>query len=262
MTALANISDILSKVFNPRGSFDVAIQDQITSVVDNLLSQKLKTDITITTAGAIGDFTLNVSAGHGFTAGSWIEIYEGTRSFQSQVQSVSTNELTLSLALSFAYTVAATVYRVNVEMNVNGAVTPVEFSYGPLAGSGVDLDIYGAVISMADAAAIDGGKFGGQAALTIGVSFSVETDVFTGRLYNVKRNQDLMERGESYSFDTKAPGGEYSFIVHRHFTGGGGQNGVAVRLHSVYNSRIAVVVRDNLTGLSIFRIAVFGHVVD
>ncbi len=245
------------------GSLDVALQDQTTNPVEVYLSENLKTDISLTAPTTILAEVLQLSAGHGFTtAGEWVEIYEDDRWYQAEITGVTDNAIDISIPIGSIFTTAAVVYRVGIDMNVDGSGADRIFDYGPKGA--VEFDIVGFSVSMASLAVMDGGKFGGIAALGVGMLLRRKVGLVNyATLMNVKRNQDMMEKKFMPTFTDKAPAGEFGLTLNKQF-GGQSDTGVVVRLDPATNEVVQAVIRDALHGsanLSLFRIAIIGHVV-
>jgi len=226
--------------------FDAFIQDQTSPLFQYFLMNEQKTDITLTADVVVGDESINVSAGHGFTAaaGEQIVLFENERYTQLRVISVSTNEIFVEEPVTIAFTVAgATVIRGNILMNVNGSVTPVDFIV-QLRDFTIPIDISKIIITMQHGSNVpDDGKFGGLGALTKGLFFCKENDS-TFSLGNYIQNQDFKDTGGEVEYTQKAPAGTNATNVSYNIKEIFGQ---VIRLHPAIVDIIKGVVRDNIS---------------
>lgn len=242
---------------NGARALEIAIQDQHTDIIDLLLCRLLNA-VTLSAPTVLGSSTVNLVAGHGFTIGDTLCLRESQRFYQSQAINVVGNVLTMGSPLDFAYTVAANAERRHTNMNVNGSATPVVFSITPPAGT--EWDITRMIIQATDDAAMDDGKFAGIAALTRGLLFRVINGHWKN-IFNATTNGDFRLRSfdVQYLDATLGPGGLHGFGCRRSFNGFD-KNGVVIRLGE--DDEFQVVVQDDLTAVSSFRVCIQGHVVD
>ena len=188
---------------------DVFIQDQTSPLFQYYLMQEQKTDITLTSPVSEDDTVISVSAGHGFTgaSGEVISIREGDLFEQAEVISVATNDITIDIPVAKNFTVAAEVYRGNINFNVDGSSTEVEFKYTINANGITPIDVSKVIITMQHGANVpDDGKFGGLAALTNGLYFR-KVDSTRINLGNYKINKDFIDLGAIVTYSDKAPAG-------------------------------------------------------
>jgi hypothetical protein len=238
---------------------DVALQDQVSPIVDVFVTQKLGT-ATLAEPTVIDSRTVTMEAGHNFVAGNMIEIDNGDmRFFQSRVRLVAGNVLTLTNLVCFTFPVTSTVRRVSMDLGINAAAAPVIFTARPPAGVRWDINILS--INMLDDVAMDDGKFGGITALTNGVIFRTvnhdQRNIFTAIDNGCFRRHCDTEQ----PYSDKAPAGIYGLNVKRHFNGQNG-DGVAKRIGGSEISEFQVVVNDDLSALSRFWVVLRGHVVE
>lgn len=238
---------------------DVAVQDQISPVVDCFLTQKLGT-ATLAVPTAFNDRTITLSAGHGFVAGNMIEIDNSDlRFYQSRVRLVVGNVLTVTNPLPYAFGTTAIVKRVSADMNINGSVTPVVFS--AIAPAGVQWDINILAINILDDVVMDDAKFGGITALTNGVCFRT-VDGEIQNIFTALDNGCFRRHCDTDSpYSDKAPAGLYGFNSKRHFNGQNG-DGVARRIGGEEINEFQAVVADDISGLTRFWCVIRGHVVE
>ena len=189
---------------------DVNIQSQTLPLFQYFLMNEQKTDITLTSIISLDDEVINVSGGHGFTAaaGEYMVIRKGDLFTQAKVTSVSTNAISVSTPMSSIFPIDSIITRGNINMNVNGSVTPVEFKCPFLSSSNaiVPIDLSTLVATMAHAIAGDDGKFGGIPALSKGVFVRIVNGDRVS-LGNYQSNRDFRHIGAKVEYTDKAPGG-------------------------------------------------------
>ena len=166
---------------------------------------------TLQATAAKGDRDILISNGALFTVGDKIKIIDGVNSEFDilTIKVITVNTLTLDRVLDAEQTAGREVRVVNQNMNVNGSVTPVEFSYKPRTGQEKYIGSVHIVIRTSTEPSLE--KFGGIAALSYGVHFRVKNA--TGRDYTywlpMRSNNSFVLSGFSYDFQPKVGGGDY-----------------------------------------------------
>ena len=250
--------------FRPRQ--DVFIQDQTTPQISLYLGEMLDMALTLTSPSAEDDETLDITSSTLPVVGNFLCLKEGAFFSQVEITSVAGGgpayTIGVSIPMDHAYTTSANLCLMNCNMNVNGSVTPVEFSISPLgATAGTKWDITRMLVSMTHSASGDDGKFGGIAALTTGAYFRVE-DGTNYNLFNAKENADFAIEGYDISYPVRSGGGGVFGTRARITFNGQDKRGVVFRLAADTSDKFLACVRDDLTGLASFRVKVQGQVVD
>jgi len=255
------ITEILENVYDSNnGGIDVNIQSQTSTLFQFLLMNEQKTDITLTSPIEIDDEVVNVSAGHGFTgaAGEVMVGRLGDAFFQLRVISVSTNAITVESPADIAYPIeGTTIIRGNVNMNINGASTPVDFKYSFNGDTGatIPIDIQTVVFSFQSGVTVpDDGTFGGIAALSLGLLIR-KVDGQNVGLGNYTQNQEFRDVGGVVEYTSKAPSGAYATNVRIDIEESFGQ---VIRLDPSIPDEIYARVRDNVSGLDKFTMSILG----
>ena len=241
-------------MLNEKGIFQVSIKDQFTDSVDLYAHiDKVLPSITVNTN--LYDESIIVDSIASVAAGDVIVIYEGCRFYQSIVLSAAVLTINLASPLDFAFTTAAIVHIGTWNLAVNGSVTPIiaQVAVPPLC----EFNIYQINVSITDNVVMDSAKFGGIAALTNGILFRVVNSTIKN-LPLVVNNIGFSEQGFDITYDPKAPAGVYGFQAKKNYLE---VNGVALRLNGATGDVLQCIIRDDLTDLSLFDIAVNGHVV-
>lgn len=242
------------------GGIDVNIQSQTSPLFQYLLMNEIKTDITLTAPIEVDDEVINVSAGHGFTAasGEFMVCRNGDSFFQLKVISVSTNAITIESPVDIAYPILGTsIIRGNVNMNVDGSTTAVDFKYtfNNDALATVPVDIQSVIFSFqSGAVAPDDGTFGGIAAITKGLLFRKINGENIG-LGNYTSNQEFRDVGAIVEYTEKAPAGTYATNIRINIDQSFGQ---VIRLDPSEPDSILARVRDDIDALDKFTMSILG----
>lgn len=241
------------------GNVPVNLQDQSSRMVAALLHVDLNDGQLLSVQTTVGDLTVTLTAGHGAVAGNIVIIREGINWFFAGVLSVATNVLTLDTPLDAVFTTSADVTIADANLNKDGSTTTVEAHAIP--PDGAVWDVTRLHVILIDDAAMDFTTFGGIGALTKGLVFGKSSDTAPQNIANVKTNGDLILFAVDHSFQDKVGGGEYSFAAQYQF---GGQSGVGVtmRLNSLENDSIRLLIQDDLRAVSSIRFVAIGHVVE
>lgn len=245
---------------------DVYLQDQHTEIIDLHVSRQIQ-EISIASNTALNDRTITITSSLEPTNGNIICLKEATAFYQGEILSHSANgddwDITLDTPLDYAYTTSGGCSERSIDLNVNGSVTPIEFTVSPAdLAFNTKWDITRMLITINDATAMDDGKFGGVNALTNGIVIRVENS-YTKNIFNAKTNGDLASHmyDVQYIDATLGPGGQYALRGRRSFSGQD-KNGVVIRLNANTDDAFKVVVQDDLTGLTKFHIIIQGHIVE
>lgn len=238
------------------GAVPVNIQDQVTPPFHRYLMTEEKTDIALTAPILKGVDVIPVSSGHGFIAGHTMLILYGDLFHQSEVVSVSTDNITITSPVPIGLPITGTqIIRGSIEMNINGSVTPVTFYCRPGANAS-PIDIKHFHVFMIDATEGDDSLYGGLAALTNG-SFVVLTNGVDINLGNYKKNQEFKQFGGEPTYTDKAGGGQFSMDFSFNLIE---VYGIVLRLEPDKNGLIAFTVNDDLTGLVEHRVVATGQI--
>ena len=198
--------------------FDTNEQSQTLPIFQYFLMNEIKTDITLTDPIGEDEDKINVSAGHGFTAaaGEYIVVRNGDQFLQMEVKAVLDDEIMVEMPISTAFPDTSSVIRGNINMNVNGSATPVDFEYTSDKNGGVNpvipIDINTVVLTMQHATEADDSKFGDIAALGNGFYFR---KVNSGKINfgNYKNNQKFRDFGAIVEYTDKAGAGNFSTSI-------------------------------------------------
>jgi len=249
------------------GSLAVNIQDQYTRLIFLPLHLHTGNIITLTAPASVGDWTIDVAAGHGLTGGEPVATGKANNWYYGYVVSVAGNTLTLDRVINFAMAAGTTFEEFTEDMAINGSVTRQEFHGYSVPD--LDFDITGMHISIVCPGQPDDSLFGDIAALTRGISLR-QYKGDTGEYENMgtARTNGMMAlfTGGDVVYTDKAGGGAWGVRVRASWTN---TWGVTVRLRGstsgsyTPNGRdeIHMIIQDNLTALDSMHILLVGHVV-
>ncbi len=237
----------------PANPATVELQDLTNEIID-LKMVRSTGDITLAVAGVLGAGTVTLEAGHGVTNGDIICLKSGPRFYQGIVTNVSTNIITLTAPLDYAFPITSTGQKASAQLAVNGSVTPVVFSLAPATESG--WHVTGIMFELTDATAMDDTLFGGVTALTKGVVVRKKDGTYKN-LFTLRSNADFQVTCQTTSYADKAGAGSYGFRAYKDFSI---QHGVVVSLDGATADELEIIVQDDLTGLTNFRVNLVGHV--
>ena len=179
--------------------------------------------------------------------------------FFAKILSISTNTLTIDRPIDKIFATGTTLFwSINPGLNVDGSTTREIFIIHNI--SSTPIDITRLIFSMTDTAAMDDGLFGGQPVLTRGVVLRKKfADGSFLNYWNAKTNGRLSELMFDLTYSDKAPAGVNGLSARLTF---GGQNklGVVIRLHE--GDELQMLIQDDLTGLTTFKITAEGHYTD
>jgi hypothetical protein len=213
--------------------------------------------LTLVAPTAVDDETVTVSAGGAPIVGNMAFFKEGNIFYQGEILTSVVNgpdwDITLGTPLDGVFTVAANATEGDPELAVNGNVTPVEYQVlttGLAAGANWHAEKM--VAEITDATAMDDSTFGAIAGLAKGLLGRVKNPI-TKNLFNVQSNGAWALETFVISYSDKAPAGFYGFIARKAY------EHADLILNASTNDKISMIVRDDLTGLTSFKMKVIGH---
>jgi hypothetical protein len=215
---------------------------------------------TLSVDAVFNEYTVTVADATGFVVGQHFRIINSAadRFYQGTILGIATNVITLDSPMDFAYVDGSEVTISNINMAVDGSVTPVIFTLrtgSPSIPSSVDIT---RMIAICEAdSAIDLSLFCNVPALTRGVLLR-STNGITDNIYTVKSNRDIA--GVAFDFTpfvaTNPSQGVDGFVTRLTFAG---QSKIGVALRVAQDGNIEAWVQDDLTGLVFFSIILEGH---
>jgi len=249
----------------PTGSTDVFIQDQDTEVLGLFLANVLDTVSILTNTVKDSEEVDVETTGLVPVDGNFLCMQEDGKITQVEIASVTPiagDQYTLGIKvpLDYTYTTAGGCSIQNVDMNVDGSITPKPYGVAPRGP--YKWDITRLMVSMILDSAGDDGKFGNLTALANGVYFRKEDAASSQNLFNVRDNSDFRVEGYDVVYPTRSGGGGSFGMAARITFAGSDKRGVVVRLDGAALESFVANVRDKLEGIVKFRIKLQGHIVE
>jgi len=232
----------------------IFIQDQTTDIIDLYFHQELNTS-TLSAPSVVDARTFDLTAGHGAVVGNFLEISEDVHVSQFEILNVVTNTITVDCPIDHAFTTSAAVRVSNINMAVDGSVTPVVFQIDPIPTQ--EWDIVRVILVINDGTAMDFTTFGGIPALTNGCCIRYKNSV-RENIFNWKSNGDFINRSFDYAILQNTGQNQRSFVSRCTFAGTS-KRGVAARLEGSKGDELQVIIQDDLTDLTSVRIIAQGH---
>ena len=202
----------------------------------------------------INSRSLTVVNAAGILAGHAITIKEGSRHFQSIIQSVVGNTINMASGLDYAFTTAASVRVGNWNLNLDGSIATKTAYIQPPPNA--IYEIHEVRMSITDDVAMDSAKFGGITALTNGLLFRL-TNGITKNGPLIVNNIGFAEQGFEVFYDDKAPAGLYGVRTRINIKS---VFGSVLRINGATGDKLNLLIQDNLTDLSLVTCTVSGNV--
>lgn len=244
---------------------DILVRDSIAPVFEVMLEQELNPVV------VVGDLTkgqqvLTFQAGHNFSIVTedyftyyWFSQYTNTYQMnQISVSFVDGNDITLGTPITENIPNAniSKSTRVNIDMAVNGSITPVVFKLEP--PQGITWLCARMVGTMLLDTQPDDGLFGDIAKLTNGCYFGIQTTFVDALLGDFKENADFRRTAFDVSYNVRSGGqGTWGESFRKSFNGAD-KYGAVLPLDYSIGGKFIGVVQDNLTSLVQFRIVIMG----
>lgn len=239
-----------------KGALNVHAADVHNIPINNFFFRTTATNTTLSAAASSGDIDINVVDASGFAVGNEIQVNGADQTTFPVIIGITVNNIQLDRPLDNDHIIGTSITLVHTEMTESGTVAaPVSHIIGPPAG--VIWHITRVLISMTHGSAGDLGLFGNLAALTNGVVFRANVSGQLGTFSNWKSNADIKNDMFDVEFDTRSGGGGTFGTSGR---GSFSRIGTVVRLDGDLGDHLEMLVQDNLTTLTTFRIKAQGHV--
>lgn len=249
----------ISAINETNGAFDVYIQDQTTEEVTFFFREVLNV-IFLASTVTLDAYNLTLVTGHNVEVGDTLVFKEDVNFFQAIVLTVDINDIGIDRPFDFAYTTDAIGQRCNVNMAVDGSVTPHVFKVTPAGLNDIQVDVTKIHFHIQDNAVMTGITFGGMTALTKGVvvrSINGRHKVH----FNIKKNGDFALHCDDVTFNDRAAGSNVWCVSAIKRYAGNENQGVVIRLDSESLDEMQIIIQDTLNPLMNFIAVLHGHVV-
>lgn len=213
---------------------------------------------TLSAPTSVGDTTIAVVSGTGFSAGQVIAIKDsGNNTRFSVITNVVSNTITLDSSVDIVLASGSTVEVVLVDLQstAGSLASPKIYILEPPTNE--VWHILRLIFSMTHAAAADLSKFGSITALTNGILVRTNINGAIQNIANWKSNNDIKQAMYDVEFTDRAGGGS-PYGTSGRFTLG--KLGVALKLDGATGDKIEVLVQDDITGLGFLGFNGQGHI--
>lgn len=250
---------------NPISSLNGAINthdaDPHRIVYNQFLHYDTATTTTLAVATVVGATQITLASAVGFAVGDQIKIENGGQEPTfPRIRTLVGAVATLDRPLTLAHAIGADVTKVYTNIAQAGLTTtasvasPVVFtSHIPV---GVIVHVTGMSIVITDNSAMDFTTFGGITALANGCVPSVYSNGVFGTYTNWKSNFDISSDSFPVEYVSKVGGGEFGLSAIYNIKDA---TEAIVYLDGSLGDRFQLIVQDDLTALTTFRIKLQGH---
>jgi len=246
--------ELVAKGNKSGGSLDVNIQDQYSIPINLYLCVETDT-LTLASTLTIDDVVISVTDATSADIGQVINIFEDTRFYQSIIVDISENDLTVASPLDFEFTTEAKVTIGSWNLAVDGSLGTITAYIKP--PSGLKFDIYSLRVNLISDSRMDSSLFGSLDPLSNGILFRL-VDGTTTNLPLVVNNMGFAEQGFEVYYDENSKADYYGFRAKKNYNV---ENGVSLRLNGATQDEFRLLIRDDLTDLSVMSCTINGHVV-
>jgi hypothetical protein len=246
------------------GEKDVSVQDQTSTPVDFFFTQIKGAPTTVAVATVIDDLTVELASAAGCTIGDYFGMFNAddrndNRFYHGEILNIATNVITLDTPIDFAFKVGNTAACFTRELNVNGNVTPQTFAVQVGEHADQSIDINRLIVHMETDSTVSLAKFGDLTKLVKGVVLR-RVDGTTNNIWNIKTNGEMKNLCFDWSPTLATnPADNVDGASFRYSFNGQDKHGVAVRLFP--GDELQLIIQDDLTGLTQFRVIAEGHYV-
>lgn len=241
---------------------DVNIQDQITRPLDFFFTQIKGAPTTVAVETAIDDQSVTVVSDAVCSVGDYFGVFEDSRFYFGEILALpGGNVIDLDTPLDSVFTIGSTAACFSRDMDVNGSITPQIFQVEVGSGGTESIDITRIIFLLHTATTPEFADFGDiSGGLTMGLVLR-RVNGSTENILNWKSNAEIANT--AYDLDLFGagglPGGAEGFVARLSFAGQE-KHGVALRLGP--GDKIQMIIQDDLTTLTQFRVVAQGHVVE
>ncbi len=254
---VSSSGEVISSLQN---AINVHNADVHRAIFNDFVHRHTGTNTTLSAQATAGDISLSVNSTTGFAIGDYIHLGPLTGSLEPVhlrvTAIVAGTTLTLDRPLDHTWAASTLVTQtvVNLASTAGTLASPISYKYWAYPGRVEHVKRF--IISMTHTSAGTDDNFGNLSALTNGVVLRVQSDGVVSTYTNWKRNSDLILDMFDIVYTDKA--GPSSFGLR----GNGEFNpiGSIAYLDGNQGDYVELLVQDNLTALTSFRVKVQGHI--
>lgn len=243
------------------GALDVHNADPHHVVYNQFLHYDTATTTTLSADALAGTSTIVLTSAVGFAIGDELKIENGVQEpvFFFIINLVGTT-VTLDTPTSIDHLAGTPVIKIYTNIAQPGVTTTASIAapviYGSHVHSGTIVHITSMTIIMTDGSAMDFTTFGGITALTNGCVLEATTNGVTGSYTNWKSNSDMDTDAFPVRYQTKVGGGLYGLSAIYNIKE---STESIVYLNGTLGDSFKILIQDDLTGLTSFKIKLQGH---
>lgn len=249
-------ADLLKTDRDEISSLSVMTQDLLNNPVNVVfLQDRVSTAIAVNTV--LDTRTVSLVTGHGAIVGDTLELAHAGNGFfmQSQILAIAGNVITLDQPINFPYATTDIAVISIKDMNVDGSITRQLFTLKPLPNQGGHITKI--IFEIVGDSAMDAATFGNINKLINGIVIRIKyANGNFKNLINCKDNGDIISSAANHSF-LIPKGGNVSHVFSASLSFS--DMGVAVSLDGATDEELQIIIQDNLTGLTRFRMTAQGH---
>lgn len=250
---------------NPIASLDGALNvhnaDPHHIVYNQFLHYDTATTTTLAADATAGTSTIVLSSAVGFAIGDEIKIENGAQEpVFFVIKNLVGTTVTLDTPTSITHLIGTTVTKIYTNIAqpgiTAGASIAAPIIYGSHIPVGTIVHITAMTVIMTDGSAMDFTTFGGITALTNGCVLRANTNGALGSYTNWKSNSDMDTDAFPVRYQTKVGGGLYGLSAIYNIKD---STDAIVYLNGSLGDSFQILVQDDLTALTSFKIKLQGH---
>ena len=256
------LAETLLAAVNSRGHLEIEVASQVSPPVI-VHAHKLNGSTTLSADVAIDDLVINVVSAVGAAVGDALTLTNPTtvKYYTAHITAINTLAITVDVHVDQEYLAAESyVSFVSHDLNVNGAVTEVEFGLrqAETTNVGITVDITRIIWTGICDSAVDLSLFGNLPRLAEGMALRKRlTDGTYQNILNVHDNLDFVNL--AYDFDVYVAGvgqqGIDGFACRLTF---GGEEKLGTVIRVAPDEDLEIYINDDLTGLTEFKCMFMG----
>lgn len=256
--------NVITVPIDKNGGVPVNIQDQTTKPIF-LNFNNVANSTTLKSQATMDARTIDLTDTTGTAAGKYIIIFDpssGNFSFYTQLGAAVGDTITLDTPLDFSYPAGSFVDVSDINLAVNGLVTPKVFGLrgvGTPTGVELTVDITGINFFCLASSAVELSLFADVTALTNGLVLRKRNDDIVN-IANIKSNGQIASIANIFVITeaTNPAQGQDGFYGSVDFAG---QMNLGVAIRLPIGEDLEFIIQDNLSGITFLAVTASGHVI-